>query len=156
MTEGNPIYDSRDNCNAIIETSTNTLIVGSASTVIPNTVTSITSFAFVDCSNLASIIIPEGIPVIDHSVFKGCSSLLNVYLPSSIVAIGPGAFNSCRSLKTITCNAAEPPFIFDNASSDEYVVFYEVPLEECVLYVAEVGNLGNVMLINSENISSNE
>lgn len=133
----NTVYDSRDNCNAIIETSTNTLIVGSASTVIPNTVTSITSFAFVDCSNLASIIIPEGIPVIDHSVFKGCSSLLNVYLPSSIVAIGPGAFNSCRSLKTITCNAAEPPFIFDNASSDEYVVFYEVPLEECVLYVPD-------------------
>ncbi len=37
----NPVYDSRDNCNAIIETKSNTLIAGCASTVIPNSVTTI-------------------------------------------------------------------------------------------------------------------
>lgn len=31
----NPIFDSRDNCNAIIETATNTLIAGCKNTIIP-------------------------------------------------------------------------------------------------------------------------
>ncbi len=38
---GNPVYDSRNNCNAIIETATNTLIAGCVSTIIPNTVTTL-------------------------------------------------------------------------------------------------------------------
>ena len=34
----NKVYDSRDNCNAIIETASNTLIQGCPNTTIPNTV----------------------------------------------------------------------------------------------------------------------
>ena len=46
VENGNPNYDSRNNCNALIETATNTLLVGSHNTVIPNTVTSIADAAF--------------------------------------------------------------------------------------------------------------
>ncbi|MBQ5474847.1 MAG: leucine-rich repeat protein, partial [Lachnospiraceae bacterium] len=51
----NPKYDSRDNCNAIIETSSNQLIVGCKNTIIPNTVTTIGTYAFSNCKSLTSI-----------------------------------------------------------------------------------------------------
>ena len=46
VENGNSVYDSRDNCNAIIETATNTLIAGCQNTIIPNSVTSIGGYAF--------------------------------------------------------------------------------------------------------------
>ena len=55
----NTRYDSRDNCNAIIETSTNTLLIGCVGTVIPGTVTSIGDYAFANLSGLTSITIPN-------------------------------------------------------------------------------------------------
>ena len=50
VEEGNSKYDSRDNCNAIVETGSNTLITGCKNTVIPNTVTTIDSYAFFGCT----------------------------------------------------------------------------------------------------------
>ena len=41
VDENNTKYDSRNGCNAIIETASNTLIVGCQNTIIPNSVTSI-------------------------------------------------------------------------------------------------------------------
>ena len=46
VAKGNPKYDSREGCNAIIKTATNTLIVGCPSTIIPQSVTEIGSHAF--------------------------------------------------------------------------------------------------------------
>ena len=61
LESGNPVYDSRDNCNAIVETATNTLICGCNSSIIPNSVTSIGSWAFSGCSGLTSVVIPNSI-----------------------------------------------------------------------------------------------
>lgn len=68
----NTIYDSRDNCNAIIETKSNTLIAGSKNTTIRNSVTSIGSYAFDRCSGLTTIIIPNSVTSIEYSAFYGC------------------------------------------------------------------------------------
>ena len=55
MEDGNPVYDSRNNCNAIIETATNTLHSGCKTTIIPNSVTSIGAWAFMYCSGLKDV-----------------------------------------------------------------------------------------------------
>lgn len=68
----NPKYDSRDNCNAIIVTSTNELITGCKKTIIPDGVTSIGKKAFSDCFGLKSIIIPDSVTTIGKDAFYSC------------------------------------------------------------------------------------
>ena len=75
VAEGNTVYDSREQCNAIIHTATNTLICGCQNTIIPDNVTSIGDSAFAGCSSLTSIVIPDGVTSIGCNAFDGCSSL---------------------------------------------------------------------------------
>lgn len=98
----NPKFDSRDNCNAIIETESNTLIAGCKNTVIPNTVTTIGSYAFWDCSGLTNIIIPNSVINIERSAFEQCDSLTAVDIPNSVTTIGAFAFYWCFNLKSVT------------------------------------------------------
>ena len=72
VENGNTIYDSRDNCNAIIQTATNTLITGCKTTIIPNSVTNIGQGAFRNCSSLTSITIPNSVKIIEQTAFYSC------------------------------------------------------------------------------------
>ena len=100
VESNNPIYDSRDNSNAIIETATNTLIAGCKTTIIPSTITSIGDFAFA-WTSLTSITIPESVTSIGDSAFYGCSSLTRATIPESVTSIGDYAF-SWTNLGSIT------------------------------------------------------
>ena len=100
--EGNTAYDSRDSCNAIIETATNTLITGCQNTVIPNSVTSIGDTAFGKCSGLTSITIPNSVTSIGKWAFYQCTGLTAIIIPESVTSIGYCAFYGCTSLTTIT------------------------------------------------------
>ena len=102
VESGNSIYDSRENCNAIIETATNTLIAGCQNTIIPNSVRSIGDYAFCRCSSLTSITIPNNVTSIGNDAFSGCSSLTSITIPNSVTSIGEVAFSSCSSLTSIT------------------------------------------------------
>lgn len=88
----NPVYDSRDNCNAIIKTESNTLVTACNNTIIPNSIKTIGDGAFSDLRILTSISIPEGVTTIGSSAFSDCSSLADITLPNSITSIGEGAF----------------------------------------------------------------
>ena len=101
VASGNAVFDSREDCNAIIETGTNTLIAGCQSTVIPNSVTCIGPEAFYCCYNLTSITIPESVTNIGDWAFRECSSLTSVTLNEGLTNIGDMAFAYCESLTSI-------------------------------------------------------
>lgn len=102
VLSGNPVYDSRNSCNAIIETASNTLIFGCKATTIPNSVTTIGSGAFSGCTSLTSITIPNSVTSIGGYAFYECSSLTSVTIPNSVISIGWSAFQSCDSLSSVT------------------------------------------------------
>ena len=78
IESGNKNYDSRNDCNAIIETSSNTLVAGCKNTIIPNSITSIKSNAFFGCNSLTTITIPNSVTFIGNYAFYGCSSLISI------------------------------------------------------------------------------
>ena len=102
VEEGNPVFDSRNNCNAIIETYSNTLLFGCSNTVIPNDITSIGQYAFFDCKDMESIDLPDNLVSISGSAFSGCSGLRTVKIPDRVIAIGHDGFNNCHSLTSVT------------------------------------------------------
>ena len=116
----NPVYDSRENCNAIIETATNTLIVGRKGSVIPSSVTSIADNAFKSCKELKSIVIPEGVKTIGKSAFEGCSGLTSITIPASVESIGSSAFFECTGLRSI--KVAQGNRVFDSREDCNAIV----------------------------------
>lgn len=97
----NTKYDSRDNCNGIIETATNTLIFGCKSTIIPNSVTRIGEYAFGICKELKDVTIPNSVTSIKGYAFFGCDGLTSIIIPNSVTSLGKRAFAFCENLKTI-------------------------------------------------------
>jgi hypothetical protein len=96
VAEGNPKYDSRENCNAIIETATNTLILGCSQTNIPNSVKAIEGYAFSGCSALTEIVIPNNVTSFKGLPFFNCSSLNSI-----VVAEGNPTYDNCENCHAI-------------------------------------------------------
>lgn len=123
VEEGNKKYDSRENCNAIVETATNTLVCGTENSTIPSTITAIGSSAFAE-TGLKNCVIPEGVTSIQNVAFENCQNLESVTLPQSLKRLGSrvfansgltslvipegitylpqGTFNGCKNLETVT------------------------------------------------------
>ena len=119
VASGNTKYDSRNNCNAIIESVTNTLVLGCKNTVIPSSVTSIGQYAFSGCSSLTSISIPKSVTSIGRSAFYQCSGLSSITIPESVTQIGSLAFSGCEELANVYCYAEKVPsmggYVFENS-----------------------------------------
>ncbi len=154
VDENNTKYDSRNDCNAIIETATNKLIWGCKTTVIPDDVTVIVSNAFGGRWGLEIINFPTSVKVIEAAAFSCCISLRNIKLPpslerieggdfgafvgssslqyvvipSSVSFIGEGSFAGCSDLKSVKVGWEQPLAVPANT-------FADVPLENVTLYV---------------------
>ena len=151
VEEGNTVYDSRNDCNAIIETAANRLIRGCNNTIIPEDITSISAYAFEGCqrltsvtipkgvttieegtfyfcTNLKSVIIPEGVTSIQRIGFLSCINMESVSIPSSMTYIGEGAFAGCDYLKDVYCYAEQVP------ETEDHVFLYD-PVYKATLHV---------------------
>ena len=69
--------------------------------VIPDGVTSISDYAFYNCSSLSSVTIPEGVTGIGEYAFYGCSSLTSIEIPKSVTSVGENAFYYCWNLNEV-------------------------------------------------------
>lgn len=69
---------------------------------IPNSVTYIGFFAFGSCTSLKSITLPSSLSSISGALFSGCSQLTTIHIPVSVTSIGNNAFADCPSLMTVT------------------------------------------------------
>ena len=156
VEEGNPMYDSRDNCNAIIETESNTLIAGCSVTNMPKSVIHIGAYAFSYQYLLNSIEVPDGIIAIGDNAYYGCGNATSIFIPNSVSHIGRWALYACYSLNSIVveegnsvydsrnnCNA-----IIETATNSLIVACQNTVIPEGVT------NIGENAFFNCRNITS--
>ena len=117
---GNPVYDSRDNCNAIIQTATNTLLEGCDGTVIPSSIKHIGESAFASRLFLTSVKLPEGLESVGTNAFWLCASLEEITIPASVQTISDYAFEDCVSLENVYAMAESPVGMNSNAFNVNY------------------------------------
>ncbi len=142
----NPVYDSRNNCNAIIETASNTLTSGCKSTIIPDTVTKLGGYAFHSCSGLKSITIPDSVTDMGPGfTFAYCKDLENVTLSDSITEISYAAFEHCTALKSIPRN--------DTITSIGLFAFCGCTELKSIIIPETVTSIGDAAFLNCTNLS---
>lgn len=122
VDENNPVYDSRDNCNAIIETATNTLINGCTYTIIPNTVTAISDYAFMQNFNNEHtlLVVPNSVKSIGYRAFAYTSDIKGIHIGSGLTSIGAEAFVGCRDIVRMTVD--KDNLIFDSRDSCNAII----------------------------------
>ena len=140
VSDDNPVYDSRDNCNGIIETATNSLIFGNQYTVIPQSVTAIKSY-----TAQGDVVIPSQITLIDEDAFDGMEEMTSVTIPAGVTAIGDYAFCDCIGLTSVTSLITSPfaidesVFGFDKNHGQTLTATLYVPAGTKALYEATEG-----------------
>ena len=137
VDEGNTVYDSRNDCNAIIETATNTLVRGCDNTVIPEDVEHIAARAFYCCQGLEEIVIPDAVEAVGEEAFYGCKNLTSVTLGEGVKELGNRVFpdftyNSRPYLAVIIFRGSTPPVVHY-----QYEAFYDDELSFIQLVVPE-------------------
>lgn len=129
----NTFYDSRENCNGIVNTATNTLVTACNYTTIPQSVISIGSYAFYG-SGIETLIIPDNITSIASNAFGFCQSLTSLSIPSSVSSIGSSAFSQCTSLSDLYVYWENPLAVANGTFSHQSNVTLHVPAGTKSLY----------------------
>ena len=105
--------------------------------VIPNSVTSIGSYAFSRCSSLTSVTIPESVTSIESCAFSHCESLTTITIPNSVTSIGNSAFSGCSSLTSVT--------IGNSVTSIGYYAFSECSSLTKTNYTGDIAGWCNII-----------
>ena len=119
VSSDNAVYDSRNNCQALIETTANKLLVGCCSTVLPDGISRIESYAFTG-TPIATLTLPDSLTAIGSYAFANCTALSSVQFGSGLASIEDYAFSGCRALSSVTLPESTinlGSFVFENCSS---------------------------------------
>lgn len=135
VDKDNPVFDSRDNCNAVIETATNTLFIASENTVIPDTVTSISYSA-----SEATVAIAGAFSCLNH--------LDKVTIPASVESIGYSAFKTSRALTIYGYEGSAA-----QTYADKFENFTFVPLTTVIDESGVTADVTNGVTLDVENIT---
>ena len=101
VEKGNTVFDSRDNCNAIIETASNTLRIGCANTVVPDGIKALGQMAFSGIPSLKEVKLPSGLTSIGWATFWADTELSKVTLSESVTDIGESPFGGCERITSL-------------------------------------------------------
>ena len=127
VSPDNPVYDSRNGCNAIIETNSNVLINGCKTTIIPDSVTGIGMFAFSGNVGLTNVTIPDGVESIGLGAFQSCSNLVSVTIPASVTTLRNLLFTGSTRLERI--------IFLGDAPTSYYQAFDDCPSSVTIYYI---------------------
>lgn len=114
VSKENTLFDSRDNCNAIIRTKDNTLLCACKSTEIPSSVETIYTDAYRGCL-MREIKLPVGLKTIMEYAINDCPNLVRIHIPSSVENIYPRAFSNCYNIESISVDKDNP--IYDSRNN---------------------------------------
>ena len=143
---GHPIYTAEG--NAISDKSAKTLILGFASTEIPDWVTTIGADAFKDCSGLVSIKLPDSLKTIKTGAFRGCTSLESVSI-SGNVSVMASAFQGCTALRYVELGqkvVLNGTYIFADCTSLESITIPEATTSVPSYLFRGCSSLSNIVL----------
>ena len=117
LSDENDEYVYVDGC--LIRRSDNTLVLGLASAVIPETVVSIGDYAFAYRKNLSEIAIPSSVTAIGSYAFANCENLKTIEVSQSVKSIQSCVFKNCVSLTKATWRTlvSVPDSVFENCSA---------------------------------------
>lgn len=101
VEQGNPMFDSREDCNAIIVTATDTLVHGCNGSTIPDSIEVIADYAFSQRRNLSCISIPDSVVYIGEFAFLCCFSLESDILLQGIHQVTRCCFDGCSRIKRV-------------------------------------------------------
>ena len=149
VEDGNTTYDSRDNCNAIIETATNSLVVGCSNTTFPQSVTHIADLAFAGNYSLSEITIPNTITSMGGGVFYNCTSLQKVVLSENITSL-----SECTIVEKLIYPSYSRSYnydfgFFENCSSLDSIIIPNNVIDIGDLAFAGCSSLTNIIIPNS-------
>ena len=120
VEEGNPVYDSRENCNGLILTAENKLIWGFSKTTLPESVVSIGDWAFLECEDITSITIPQHIKSIGYGAYHSCTGVTSITFPANQPDISLYAFDRLFNLVSVISKSREPKWVFDAFGEEGY------------------------------------
>ena len=116
IDDKNPKYDSRNSCNAIVETGTNKIIFGCSKTEFIDSICSIGSYAFSYCTNLEKLRIPCNISEIQENAFEYCKNLIKIETPPTLQKLESFTFSECENLSEVIIN--------EGTKSIDFTAFY--------------------------------
>ena len=118
VENGNTVYDSRNGCNGIIESASNTLLKGCKNTTIPNDVTAIADYAFHSIDDMTNITIPNSVITIGDYCFSYCINLNSVTIGKNVTSIGYDAFRQSK-LRNVFIKSTTPPALGADSFSNQ-------------------------------------